>query len=53
MDYQTILNNAANWFFSDMERAVAIVAGIAIVGVIIGIRRSLDHCRFIGHRRVL
>ena len=55
MDYQTLLNDAMNWIFSDVTRTLCIVAGIAVIGAINGIRHSLGRCSYTRHagRRVL
>lgn len=62
MSYQTLVNQAENlagdcaaWLFSDVTNVLYVVAGIAVLGVINGIRRSLQYDKFIGHcgRRVL
>jgi len=53
MDYQTLLNDAANWVFSDVTRSIWIVAGIAVIGAINGIRLSLNRCKGRYNGRIL
>lgn len=54
MDYQTLLNDACNWVFSDITRSMWIVGAVAVIGAINGVRISLKHCSHtVGHRRVL
>lgn len=55
MNYQTYLGQAANWMFSDVHNGMCVVIGIAVVGTVIGIYRSLNYCKFTGRcgRRVL
>lgn len=49
MDYQTFLNDAIEWLFSDINNGLYILGGIAVLGAINGIRRSLKHCRNTRH----
>lgn len=53
MDYQTFLNDAASWMFSDITHVLYVVAGIAVVGAINGIRLSLNRCKGPYNGRIL
>ena len=55
MDYQTLLDNAASWLFSDLGNGIWIIATIAAIGAARGIGRSLGSCKHTQHvgRRVL
>jgi hypothetical protein len=48
-----ILNDIGNWVFSDPTQLIWIVAGIAVLGGIIGFKRSLDHCKGSWKGRIL
>jgi len=55
MDYQTLLNDAASWIFSDPKNIAYVIGAVVVIGAIKGIGRSLrwcGHTRHIG-RRVL
>lgn len=55
MNIETTLATIQNLIFSDIENTMMVAAGIAIIGAIIGIRRSLNHCSrtYMCGRRVL
>jgi hypothetical protein len=53
MNYQTLLNDVSGWLFSDVTHIVYIVAAIAIVGAINGVRLSFNHCKGPYNGRIL
>lgn len=53
MDYQTLLNDVIGWVFSDVSRSLWIVATIAVIGAINGIRLSLNRCKGPYNGRIL
>lgn len=44
MNIETIISEGMNWLFSDVTRSLWIVASIAVIGAINGIRISLNRC---------
>lgn len=53
MNYQTLLDNTMHWLFSDPMHAVCVVAGIAVLGAINGVRLSLKRCKGPYNGRIL
>lgn len=50
MNYQTFLNQASDWLFSDPTHWAYVIGAFALVGAINGVRLSMRHCRFTGRR---
>lgn len=44
MNYQTILENAMEWFFSDPIHIGFVIGAIVVIGAANGIRLSLGRC---------
>ena len=45
MNYQTMINDAIGWAFSDITHLIGIVAIVAIIGAANGIRCSFNNCK--------
>lgn len=44
MTIETIINSIGNWVTENPTSAIYVVAGIAVLGAIMGIRASLKRC---------
>lgn len=44
MTIETMFNSVCDWIAANPENAIYIVAGIAVLGAVLGIRASLKRC---------
>ena len=49
---QDVMNwDITNWAFSDLNNIAYLVAAVAVLGALNGVRRSLSHCGRVARRR--